>query len=180
MAENLRTTRFNDDTSIPNVTDNSEWINLTTPGYSWYNNDAESYKTTYGALYNWYAVSTDHLCPTGWHVPKNTEFNTLTGYLGNDFGEKLVEKGNSHWLTYNTGVTNESGFTALPGGARYIYENNPDGKFINIEYDGNLWTSTAQGASGIVFKIWWDDYTNSDQYPINKSTGLTVRCIKDN
>ena len=68
MVENLKTTKYNDGTPIPNVTDNTEWSNLTTPAYCWYDNDITK-KNPYGALYNGYAVRTGKLCPTGWHVP---------------------------------------------------------------------------------------------------------------
>ena len=99
-AENLKTTKFNDGTPISNVTDNTKWESLSTPGYCWYNNDEATYKGTYGALYNWYAVKTDKLCPSGWHVPSNDEWNTLITYLGGEIaaGVKVIETGNTHWL----------------------------------------------------------------------------------
>jgi uncharacterized protein (TIGR02145 family) len=82
MVENLKTTKYNDGTAIPNVTDFSAWRNLITPAYSWPYNDASTYKAAYGGIYNWYAVNTGKLCPTGWHVPANNEWNTLQTYLG--------------------------------------------------------------------------------------------------
>ena len=82
MVENLKTTKYNDGTAIPLVTDNTAWGALTTPGYCWYNNDSATYKNTYGALYNWYAVNTGKLAPTGWHVPTDSEWTVLTTYLG--------------------------------------------------------------------------------------------------
>ena len=85
MVENLKTTRYNDGTAIPLVTDSAVWGNLTsTPGYCWYNNDMSMYKNLYGALYNWYAVSTEKLAPEGWHVPTNSEWGVLINYLGGD------------------------------------------------------------------------------------------------
>ena len=69
LASNLKTTKFKDGTTIPLITGNTAWINLISPGYCWYNNDATTYKSTYGALYNWYSVNSGRLCPTGWHVP---------------------------------------------------------------------------------------------------------------
>jgi len=80
MVENLKTTKYNDGTSIANVTDNVEWIGLTSPAYCWYNNYT-SYKTQFGALYNWYAVNTGKLAPTGWHVPSHAEWTTLTNFF---------------------------------------------------------------------------------------------------
>ena len=118
MAENLKVTRYNDGVLIPNVTDNNVWIQLNTSSFSWYNNDSGN-KTPYGALYNWFAVDNDKLCPEGWHVPDKTEWVTLFTYLGGPeiAGGKLKEAGTLHWL-YNYGSTNESGFTAMPGGSR--------------------------------------------------------------
>ena len=82
MAENLKTTKFNDGTLIPEVRGSSEWNNLTKPAYCWYDNDSATYRAAYGALYNWYTVNTTKLCPSGWHAPTDTEWNTLLIYLG--------------------------------------------------------------------------------------------------
>jgi len=82
MVENLKTTKYNDGTGIPLVTDNTVWCNLSTPGYCWYNNDETTYKNPYGALYNWHTVHTGKLCPSGWHVPTDSEWITLTSYFG--------------------------------------------------------------------------------------------------
>ncbi len=117
MAENLKTTKFNDGTPLVNVTDNFEWENSTDDGYCWYNNDASSYKTTYGALYNWNAVIDNrNLCPAGWHVPTTPEWYTLKTYLGGEsvVGDQVKESGTTHWVGSNSG-SNETGFTALPG-----------------------------------------------------------------
>ena len=92
IAENLRTTQYNDATAIPLVTNNTEWSELITSAYCWYNNDATSLKATYGALYNWHAVNTNKLCPTGWHVPTEVEWVVLMDYLKDD-GSKLKEAG---------------------------------------------------------------------------------------
>jgi uncharacterized protein (TIGR02145 family) len=81
MAENLRTTLYNDGTPITNVTGNSQWAACSSPAYSWYNDD-ESYKEIYGAIYNWYTVNTGKLCPEGWKVPTDEEYNILEQYLG--------------------------------------------------------------------------------------------------
>ncbi len=122
MAENLKTTRYNDGTVIPNVTDNATWSTTTSGSYCDYLN-TPAYSTTYGKLYNWYAVgstNTKNVCPTGWHVPIDAELTTLQSFLGGEIvaGGKLKEKGTTHWLTPNTSATNETGFTALPGGYR--------------------------------------------------------------
>ena len=183
MAENLKTTRYNEGTSIPDVTDNNEWTNLTKGGYSWYNNDESSFKTTYGALYNWYAV-TDHrnLCPTGWHVPTDKEWNTLYIYIGDDAG-KVKETGTTHWLSPNTGATNETGFTGLAGGIRW---DSPVNQFGDIGFTGSWWSATSVDPSGLGADIFSEDYLTggsnfwNEGNQINKTNGGSVRCLKDN
>ncbi|MBG0859550.1 MAG: T9SS type A sorting domain-containing protein [Bacteroidales bacterium] len=177
MAENLKTTKYNDNTRIPKVTDNTTWKNLTSPGYCWYNNDSLTYKPAYGALYNWFTVNTGKLCPTGWHVPKNDEFIAFVTYLGGleMAGGKLKETGTTHWLSPNTGATNETGFTALPGGRRYYY----DGSFMSRGQLGYYWSATEDeviyGGVGILHynsvEIEGDSYS--------KPNGMSVRCMKD-
>jgi uncharacterized protein (TIGR02145 family) len=177
MIENLKTTKFNDNTTIPYVTDSTDWSNLTTPGYCWYANDASTYKATYGALYNWYAVNTGKLCPTGWHVPTDTEWTTLTTYLGGESiaGGKLKETVSTHWRIPNAGATNESGFTALPGGHRDI-----NGTFSVIGDDGYWWSVTEYGSTG---KVWYRNmnynYAGVVRVSNNKKNGHSVRCLKD-
>jgi len=118
MAENLNETTYNDGSEIPFVTDNTQWRNLTTPAYCYYlGGDA----STYGALYNFYVVSnTKNICPVGWHVPTWENWLNLMEAMGgeNVAGGKLKEEGLTHWLSPNTGATNSSGFTGLPGGFR--------------------------------------------------------------
>jgi len=175
MAENLKTTKYNDGTSIPLVTDPTTWSNLTTPGYCWYNND-QAYKATYGALYNWFTVNTGKLCSTNWHVPSDTEWTTLTDYLGgaNVAGGKLKEVDTTHWNSPNTGTTNESGFTALPGG-HCLY----DGTFGNIGNTGNWWSSTEFNATNALYRYLF--YSNADLYQsfLNEKSGFSVRCVKN-
>jgi uncharacterized protein (TIGR02145 family) len=120
MAENLRTTKLDDGKIVPLVTDDKIWAGLNTPAYCWYTNNAPENKNKYGALYNWYTVSTNKLCPRGWHVPTDAEWKTLITNLGGESvaGGKLKEKGTSHWQSPNAGATNETGFTALPSGER--------------------------------------------------------------
>ena len=177
MAENLRTTNLNDGRTIPLVTDNDKWIGLHTPAYCWYNNDETNYKSIYGALYNWYTVNTGKLCPAGWHAPTDAEWTTLETYLGGVIvaGDKLKETGTAHWSGHNTRVTNESGFTALPGGYR-----NHSGAFYGIGNTGNWWSATEGGTTNAW--IWSINYFNSDlnRYNFFKKCGYSVRCIKDN
>ncbi len=177
MAENLKTTKFNDGTQIPTETNNNAWINLATPAYCWYNNDASTYKAVYGALYNWFAVQTGILCPTGWHVPDNNEFIAFVTYLGglSEAGGKLKETGTSHWLSPNTGATNESGFTALPGGRRYIM----NGTFVKMGELGFYWSADEDEVvyGGIGILHYNSAEIEGDSY--SKPNGMSVRCLKD-
>jgi len=182
MVENLKTTKLNDGTEIPNITDPQTWANLKTLGYGWYDNDANTYKTPYGALYNWYAVKTGKLCPTGWHVPNDNDLTILESHLGGKeiAGGKLKETGTSHWLTINTGATNETGFTALPGGTY-----NSGGYYDQMGSVGMWWYIKSPSPEETWwFNIWSDDIKlnmysggTSDGY---KTMGISVRCLKDN
>ena len=176
ITENLKTTKFNDSIAIPLVTNSTEWSDLTSPGYCWFDNDEASYKATYGALYNWYSVNTEKLCPTGWHVPTDSEWKTLTDYLGGESvaGGKLKEAGTTHWASPNTGATNESGFTALPGGLRYL-----GGTFYDIGFIAYWWSSTeTPGGNGRGRGM---DFRESDvrSYIGNKYVGYSVRCMSN-
>lgn len=176
MAENLKTTRLNDGTAIPLVTVDTIWAALKTPGYCWYN-DSDSYKATYGALYNWYAVNTGKLAPKGWHVPTDSEWTVLFTFLGgpNVAGGKLKETGTAHWDSPNAGATDEYGFTALPCGWRLFL-----GPFWYVGSLGYLWTATAHDATSaqdlafVYNDIYVGRYYNAYQ------CGLGVRCIRDN
>jgi uncharacterized protein (TIGR02145 family) len=157
MAENLKTTTFSDGTEIPITSDSATWTNLTTPACCWYNNDSLTYSATYGTLYNWFTVNTENICPSGWHVPISEEWNELIDYLGGEFvaGDKLKEVGTAHWKGTNTEATNESGFTALPGGARAYY-----GSFMNIEMHGGWWSSDE--VDGDLVLVPWVTYHSGD------------------
>lgn len=173
MAENLKTIRYNDGTSIPLVTDGGSWVSLSTPGYCWYNNDADSYKDIYGAIYNWYAVNTGKLCPAGWHIPSGEELTILEEFLGGYYiaGGKLKEAGTSHWEYPNTGATNESGFTGLPGG----YRGN-NGMFYGKGIRSSWWSSSPYAYSGSL------DVNSTAFYGggigTSKIMGFYVRCLK--
>lgn len=178
MKENLKTTKYNDGTSIPFVAESSAWVSLNTPGYCWFNNDFAN-KETYGALYNWYTVNTCRLCPTGWHVPSDGEWTTLTTYLGgvSVAGGKLKETGTAHWLSPNTGATNETGFTGLPGGYR-IY----NGIFQwSNGVRGQWWSSTIDIEGYILARGLLYNETNIEVGGWQPSaTGMSIRCLKDN
>jgi len=178
LAENLKTTKFNDGSSIPLLTKNATRTDLTTPEYWWYNNDSATYDNPYGKLYNWYAVNDGRdLCPTGWHVPTDAEWTTLTDYLGglSVAGGKLKETGFIHWSNGNVGATNESGFTALPGGDRDI-----NGSFNRIGLNGRWWSSSMYGSTG---KAWYREMGGNHAGVIQANSspddGYSVRCIRD-
>jgi uncharacterized protein (TIGR02145 family) len=184
MAENLKTTKYNDGSLLPNVTDNTYWGNLTTGGYSWYNNSASSYKDTYGALYNWYAVTDARkLCPAGWRVPTVGDWITLQMYLGGALysGSKLKEAGTTHWLSPNVQATNETGFTGLPGGSRLIQDigSNSAYSFGLIGSSGNWWSATGFGygeASSWVLSTSGTYFESASNF---LNDGNSVRCIRN-
>jgi uncharacterized protein (TIGR02145 family) len=161
---------------LPLVTDGATWVTLSTPGYCWYSNDRATFRAIYGALYNWYAVNTGKLCPISWHVPTDVEWSTLTTYLGGESlaGGKLKETGKTHWQV-NDGASNESGFTALPGGSHDLYGT----FFYSIGYQSKFWSSDASAAIPYSREI----YSNSkgvSRQPSGIVFGYSVRCIKDN
>lgn len=176
IAENLKTTKFNDGTKIALVTDDKAWKALRSPGYCWLNNDIQN-KDIYGALYNWYAVDTKKLCPKGWHVPSSADWNMLVAFLGSEeiVGDKLKERGEEHWQNSLTRATDEFGFTARPGGMRLASGNFPN--FANAFCV--MWTSTG-GQNDLA----WNRglyYSTSRIYKGNESmrSGFSVRCLKD-
>ena len=174
MAENLKTTRFNDGTIIPVIYDYKLWSGLSSPGYCWYNNDAVKYRSKYGVLYNGYAISTGKLCPVGWHVPSIDEWLTLTNYSGDKMAGGNLKEIDS-WMSPNAGATNSTGFKALPGGSR-----GNRGSFLDIGIRGHWWSSTEHASSDIMNRTM--SYSDSDVTGTsdNKKSGLSVRCLKDN
>ncbi|MDX9726562.1 MAG: fibrobacter succinogenes major paralogous domain-containing protein [Bacteroidales bacterium] len=179
MAENLRTTKFNDGTSIPNVTEVSEWVALTTPAFCWYNN-VVSFRDTYGGLYNWYAVNTDKLCPAGWHVPTIDEWKSLSDYLGTDAGGKMKETGTGNWVDPDPGASNLSGFTAVPAGSREAVWDLPDHVFDNIGYYTAWWSATEDGPNaGNTVGLYTKESNFYYSWITAKVSGLSVRCLKD-
>jgi len=176
MAENLKTSNLNDGTAIPLVTDDQEWNQLTTPGYSWYDNDKSNYGETYGGLYNWYAVESGKLCPAGWHVPSDEEWKSLVNHLGGEeiAGGKLKEGGTEHWLNPNTNGSNESGFRALPGGYH-----NSTGSYNLIGEFGRFWTSTGNDSQTAFY--WFLGYQSAaaNTQENIKASGFSVRCVMD-
>ncbi len=176
MKENLKVTHYRNGIGIPVVTDGPTWAGLSTGAYCDYNN-TPSNSIIYGKLYNWYSINDSrNIAPIGWHVPTDAEWTALDNYLGGtSVADKLKETGTSHWSSPNTGATNESGFTALPGGTRHS-----DGTFNDIRDYGHWWSSTEYGPS-----VAWGREMNynssifSSNFYYSKDAGFSVRCIKD-
>ena len=185
MAENLRTSTYADNVPIPNVTDITDWQSLTTGAWVHYENNSQN-ESPYGKLYNWYAVTSPrNVCPTGWHVPTNSEWADLTDYLsgvapeGNIIpvaGGKMKSTGTQYWESPNVDATNESGFSGLPGG--FCPGNNGLG-FQHIGTFGWWWSSnnetTHLANTYFLHNIDGNVYTDLS----NKKFGYSVRCIKD-
>lgn len=184
MAENLRTSLLNDSSSILDncshiisVHNDTGYVNVLTTGYCWYNNIDDTTKNHFGALYNYYAVETEKLCPKGWHVPSEEEWNTLTEYLGgnNGAGGKLKGSGFRYWDTPNEGATNESGFNALPGGRRYSSHN----IFCEIRKFGYWWSTPSIDMATAFAKYLSSDNAEIHNREFLKSTACSIRCIKN-
>jgi uncharacterized protein (TIGR02145 family) len=196
MVENLKTTKYNDGTAIPLVTDGAAWQALLTPGYCWYDNDAATYKATCGALYNWYVVdalsnSGKNVCPTGWHVPSDAEWTTLTDYLTNNgygyggSGEDIAKSmaATSGWTTdptagnvgNNQTSNNSSGFTALPSGNRVF-----DGTYYYVGSNAYWWSSSEYYTTYAYNRDMYYDYSSVGSYSNSKLHGFSVRCLRDN
>jgi len=140
--ENLKTTRYRDGSSISLVEDNSMWSSNTNGAYCYYNNDATN-DNAYGKLYSWYAVATQQLCPTGWKVPFEVDWDELGEAIGGNSGNggKLKEVGFAYWNAPNIGATNSTGFTARGAGSR-----EPAGDFFGLNEDTYFWALTVTGA----------------------------------
>jgi uncharacterized protein (TIGR02145 family) len=183
IAENLKTTKYNDGTAIPLVTDDKAWEALTAPAYCWNKNDATINKNTYGALYNWYTVNTNKLCPRDWHVSTDTEWTILTTYLGGESvaGGKLKETGTTHWESPNTGASNESGFTALSSGSRN-YAGAFDYSGSNVIFfrsNGCWWSSTELYTFNAYYRRLYNSLSVVYRSLSVKQSGYSVRCLRD-
>jgi len=187
FKENLKTTRLNNGTDIEYVSYLIDWRALNTPAYCYYDNDKDTYKDTFGALYNWSSVTTNKLCPTGWHVPSYNDWNILFTYLGGTNKAGGILKSTDFWEFPNIGATDSMGFTALPGGFRDY-----TGDYNNINIVGFWWTSTEYvmyfpngNISESAYNIILHRSSNSIfglpyvDYPYNKHAGMSIRCLKD-
>jgi uncharacterized protein (TIGR02145 family) len=179
MASNLQTTKYNDGTRIEYL-----YQPESTAGYSWYMDDITTYGYTYGGLYNWHAVNSGKLCPAGWHVPTNAEWDVLVDELGGELiaGGKLKYNGANFWLNPNTDATNSSGFGALPGGTSFwLVSSTPD---ADIYYEliwrtGYWWSSTTETESSAWYRSMSFDNAKVYKSYYSKSAKFSVRCIKN-
>lgn len=172
-VENLKVTKYNDGAPIPNITDENQWRNLNNGAYCNYEN-LESYISTYGRLYNWHAVNTGKLAPTGWHVPTESDWEALIAFLGGDgiAGGKLKATGSS-WASPNTAATNESGFTGLPGGYR-----ESGGAFSSCGEIGRWWSATNADIYPCSVLLSFDNSVADIEVSFI-GAGRSIRCVKD-
>jgi uncharacterized protein (TIGR02145 family) len=176
MAENLRSTKFNDGTDITLTAGSGQWNDLSNAGYCWYDNDEPSFRQLYGALYNGYTVVTGKLCPDGWHIPEKQEWLVLREFLGDSIkaGGKMKETGTENWQSPNRGADNSSGFTAVAAGIRYF-----EGTFSSNQSYTSMWSATdaSQGELWCT-SLYFADTNLSLNHRSNKY-GFSVRCIKN-
>jgi uncharacterized protein (TIGR02145 family) len=195
--ENLRVRKYNNGRSIPfdatggSGGSSSTWNNLTIGAHTIYANDSTttpSNRTKYGYLYNWYAakgiyttgtiVSTDtlNICPSGWHVPTDTEWTTLTTELGGESvaGGKMKSIGTAYWSSQSAGTDNSSGFSALPGGYRI-----KDGSFNNLRNSAAFWRATEVDANNAWSSRLEHNSNNVSKNSYEKQYGASIRCLKD-
>ena len=180
MVENLRTTKYSDGTAIPNVTDSAKWMGFKKGAWSHYDNDSK-YESTYGKLYNRYAVETGKLAPKGWHIPTDAEWSVLTDYLsvnGYSGKEGIALKSVSEWKNDNEDQSvkglKDYGWLGFPGGSRYS-----NGNFYDIGKYGSWWSFSEDSTN-----VAWNRYllsSNSSIFKANgfKEDGFSVRCLKD-
>jgi uncharacterized protein (TIGR02145 family) len=181
LTENLRTTHYRNGDSIPLVITDAQWKTLTTGAWCNYDNLPSNAKT-YGRLYNWHAVNDSRgLCPEGWHVPSDNEWNSLALFLGGESvaGGKMkttgtIEQGNGSWYAPNTGATNSSGFTGLPGGYRINY-----GNYYSIGNVAYFWSSSDTTLLNSWNFVLDANNENLIRHYNFQTNGFSVRCIKD-
>jgi uncharacterized protein (TIGR02145 family) len=181
MAENLKSSRYSNGDLIPVVTDGNQWASGVSGKTCWYKNDSATYNCPYGKLYNYYTVTdTRNVCPTGWHVPSYPEWTTLFTFLGGwqVAGGKLKTAGTQYWtLNTPTTGTNESGFSALPGGQRNNFGGtNTFGLFGTLA----TFSTTTQSTSSSATYIYLGNGTAQAQWQdFSKQYGFSVRCLKN-
>ena len=175
MAENLHTSKYANGDPIPNVTDVTQWSNLTTGAWSYFS-EGSQYENPYGKLYNWHTVNdTRNVCPLGWHVPSDAEWTVLSDYLGGESvaGGKMKSTGTQYWLP-NVGATNESGFSGLPGGYSDGF-----GNFGGIFGGGFWWSSSEFDNYYVKYHGLFSDVGAVYDAQETKNSGMSVRCLRD-
>jgi len=187
MKENLKVTHYNNNDVIPNITDSAKWVSLSTGAICYYANDSSVNAPEYGALYNWFAVNDNRkLCPVGWHVSTDHDWNVLEtfldntidtnymGWLGTDIACKLKETDTTHWRALNPCSSNSSGFSAFGGGYRM-----DDAAFSDIKIFGFYWNSTEYDINDAWSRgLFFEDSTIL-VYNSPKLWGFSVRCVMD-
>lgn len=187
MAENLKTTKFNNGKPIPKTADKANWKGLMSGGVCFYEDNSINGKT-YGALYNWHAVRSQKVCPTDWHVPSDGEWDTLALSLGGtkigatrreeveilEIGGKLKATDSTYWQYPNTGANDETGFSALAGGYR-----TSGGEFDLMGKSGYWWSSTISNSYGSFCRFLNFNNSSFNRINLSKTYGFSVRCIKN-
>ena len=176
MKENLNVTKYRNGDPVLQANEDSRWESLEEGAFCHYQNNEKNSKI-YGKLYNWFAVNDQRgLCPKGWHIPSDEEWQALAEFLGGDkaAGDKMKETGHKHWAEPNTGADNSSGFSALPAGGRDEY-----GQFIIDKYGGHWWSSTEDGTIDVWVRSIYLNYGSLLRDSYNKKSGFSVRCLKD-
>jgi uncharacterized protein (TIGR02145 family) len=173
MQENLKTSKYNDGTSIPTGLSDVAWEATTNGAFAIYDNVVDN-NTTYGKLYNWFAVNTGKLCPDGWHIPSDEEWIELTDFLGGEAVAGGKMKSTSSWELPNTDASNSSGFSGLPGGNRYF-----DGSYNSIGLSGQHWSSTETDANIARILYLYHDSGIVGRGSRGKKDGTSCRCVKD-
>ncbi|MBU4486745.1 MAG: fibrobacter succinogenes major paralogous domain-containing protein [Candidatus Delongbacteria bacterium] len=179
MASNLKVTHYRNEEMVPNLTDNAEWSATTSGAYCSYNNDPAN-SVVYGHLYNWYAViDSRNIAPEGWHVPTESEWDKLINWLGgeNSAGSRLKEAGTTHWSLSNSDATNESEFTALPGGMKF------SSYYMNLNTQCYFRTRSYWDLVGTIVPVNYSLHSDSlsvFSYSLQyKEMGMSVRCVKN-
>ena len=177
LTENLRTTKYANGENIPNILASEDWQNASSGAWCHYENITDL-EVPYGKLYNWVAVTDSrNVCPAGWHVPADAEWQTLIAFLGGSdlAGNKLKETGTGHWSPNNDFATNSSKFTALPGGAKRAFP----GYSYPVQSLGMFWSVTPVDGENAYGYYLFDAYQSINKQEYLKQTGISVRCLKD-
>ncbi|MDP2385458.1 MAG: fibrobacter succinogenes major paralogous domain-containing protein [Bacteroidota bacterium] len=176
MIENLKTNKYNDNTAIPYVAPRTQWENLTSPAYCWYQSDSLQYKFSYGGLYNLF-IDTTKICPVGWRIPSTVNWNGLISSAGGNgvAAGSLSISDQSFWDPDNIYATNSLNFNIIPAGIR-----NQAGVFLNINMYGNYWTNTISSTTTNMSFNYGVQYNENkiQGSNVSRSMGLSIRCIK--